>query len=570
MRIKRLLCIALTASMVLGMTVHAEESVVETEVIVEESVLETEVVAEESVVETEAIAEETIVETQAALETEAIIEETIIEIPETELVEELEDAKQYTGVEAFVVRLYNVCLNRQPDASGLADWTKQLENKEICGVDAAYGFVFSPEFIGHNLCNSDFVEQLYQAFMGRKSDAAGKADWVGKLSRGVTREEVFNGFALSMEFANLCNSYGIEIGTPVAIPVQGTQPNGKCKICGKTEAALDGVTGFVQRLYSICLNRNADESGLADWTTRLRTRAITGRDAAYGFFFSPEFINKKYNNSTYVEYLYKALMGRASDAAGKADWLNRLAKGWTREMVFDGFAGSQEFTNICDSYGIIRDDSLIPSILGTYEISVDLRDELIKEMDESMKDEGIDISFGDYMHGFTYGIILEFKSNGTYKRYADTESLESCLFNLKSALKLYMRDAFFEILKDEINSLDPTARIRNQADLENYFGMTFDQILYEALGMNLETYVELIMEDISVASLAKDIKAEGKYKAQKGKLHMSASLNTNYSESAYETYVVQGNVVTITGGVNIDESQNGGLEYPFTMIKIGN
>lgn len=62
------------------------------------------------------------------------------------------------------------------------------------------------------------------------------------------------------------------------------------------------------------------------------------------------------SNSDYVEYLYNAFMDRASDPAGKTDWLNRMeTSGQTREQVFDGFAGSQEFTNICENYGIRRD-----------------------------------------------------------------------------------------------------------------------------------------------------------------------------------------------------------------------
>ena len=103
------------------------------------------------------------------------------------------------------------------------------------------------------------------------------------------------------------------------------------------------------------MNRDADAVGLNDWTAKLKNRKISGRDAAYGFFFSQEFINKKYSDSNYVEYLYKALMGRTSDAVGKKDWIDKLANGWTREQVFDGFVGSQEFTGICESYGITRD-----------------------------------------------------------------------------------------------------------------------------------------------------------------------------------------------------------------------
>ena len=260
--------------------------------------------------------------------------------------------KKYdTGAQSFTARLYNVCLNRDPDGSGLDTWSGLLESKQMTGTEVAKGFVFSNEFKAKNLCNEDYVEQLYEAFMGRKADAAGKSTWVNLLESGTTREEVFNGFALSKEFEGLCDQYGIEQGKGIEVPKYGTIPTDSCSICGKE----DGVTSFVTRLYQVCLNRKPDESGLTDWRAHLGEHISSGREVAYGFIFSQEFINKKYSNADYVEHLYEAFMGRGSDAAGKKMWVDLLNTGWTREQVFDGFVGSQEFTGICNSYGIVRD-----------------------------------------------------------------------------------------------------------------------------------------------------------------------------------------------------------------------
>ena len=262
-----------------------------------------------------------------------------------------EVVEEITPISAFVNRLYQVCLNREPDKAGKIDWVERLEKHEVTGITAAGGFIFSQEFKNKNLCNEDYVEQLYQAFMGRASDEGGKAYWIGNLESGMTREQVFNGFAISTEFKNLCESYKIAHGYGIHVPVHGTIPTGTCTVCGKE----DGVTAFVKRLYSICLNREADEGGLNDWTGQLWARTTTGKRVAFGFIFSQEFINLNLSNEDYVEYLYLAIMGRASDAGGKADWVNRLNNGWSRDAVFNGFAGSTEFNNICNSYGIIRE-----------------------------------------------------------------------------------------------------------------------------------------------------------------------------------------------------------------------
>lgn len=260
-------------------------------------------------------------------------------------------SKSVTETKAFVTQLYQVCLEREPDGGGLQTWVNQLASGASTGTQAAHGFVFSKEFLDKNLCNEDYVKLLYKAFLGREADAGGLEAWVKILEDGKTREYVFNGFAMSNEFGKLCTKYGILRGEAIKEPIYGTLPNGNCSVCGKE----DGITGFVKRLYKVCLNREADTGGLNDWCDALRGHRSTGRDVAYGFIFSNEFTNKKLSNEDYVEHLYRAFMGRDSDAGGKAVWVNALKEGKTRKYVFDGFVGSKEFTAICNSYGILRD-----------------------------------------------------------------------------------------------------------------------------------------------------------------------------------------------------------------------
>lgn len=264
----------------------------------------------------------------------------------------VEAVVEESKVASFVTRLYNVCLNREPDAAGKATWVNQLNAGTKTGAQVAYGFVFSEEFQNRNFCNEDYVKQLYRAFMGREGDEGGLKYWINKLETGTTREEVFNGFSQSAEFNNLCKEYGITLGNGIDIPKYGTVPKGKCTVCGET----DGVTTFVTRLYNVCLDRDPDEAGLNDWTTKLWAHTRSGKDVSFGFIFSQEFQNKGLSDEDYVEYLYKAFFDRPSDEKGKSDWLNRMhTQGYSREAVFNGFVGSTEFDNLCKKYGITRD-----------------------------------------------------------------------------------------------------------------------------------------------------------------------------------------------------------------------
>ncbi len=116
-------------------------------------------------------------------------------------------------VEAFVSRFYQLCLNRQPDSSGLNSWVQDLLTGRKTGADVAKGFIFSKEFTDKNYDNATFVRILYRAFFDREPDSSGFNAWVERLNKGATRQSVVDGFAQSQEFIELCAMYAI---TPFA------------------------------------------------------------------------------------------------------------------------------------------------------------------------------------------------------------------------------------------------------------------------------------------------------------------------------------------------------------------
>ncbi len=122
----------------------------------------------------------------------------------------------------FVYRLYQNCLGRTPDAAGQEDWCAQLGRGES-GSNVAYGFVFSPEYWGRHVDNTEYVSMLYKTILGREGETAGMADWINQLNYTYTREHVLNGFLYSREFAQQCSVAGIHVGSPVAEPDSGRE-----------------------------------------------------------------------------------------------------------------------------------------------------------------------------------------------------------------------------------------------------------------------------------------------------------------------------------------------------------
>mgnify|MGYP004502968179 FL=1 len=248
-----------------------------------------------------------------------------------------QDNNAKTQIESFVKRMYTVALSREAETAGLNDWSSKLSNQEIDGAGIANGFINSAEFKNRNLNNNDYLDVLYRTFFDREADAGGKAYWMGKLQKGISRTEVLSGFVNSQEFSNLCDRFGIARGT--------MQANG-------SSIYRPGVRGYVLRMYTKALNRDGETVGVEDWTNRINTKVMSPETVAKSFFSSQEFINRNLNNADYVETLYQTFMDRASDAGGKQYWINKLNSGMSRQQVLEGFSRSEEFSKIMRRYGL--------------------------------------------------------------------------------------------------------------------------------------------------------------------------------------------------------------------------
>ena len=120
----------------------------------------------------------------------------------------------------------------------------------------------------------------------------------------------------------------------------------------------EGIVTFVNSLYADCLGRTADPTGLNDWCNKLATGQITGKQCAYGFFFSREFIEDRvFTPSELVDVYYHVFLNRAADPDGKRYWLSKINGSMdftvADAILFQGFADSTEFAGKCASYGII-------------------------------------------------------------------------------------------------------------------------------------------------------------------------------------------------------------------------
>ena len=112
-------------------------------------------------------------------------------------------------VRQFVLRNYAKALERKGETAGLETWCYLINKKKMTPAEVTESFFHSKEFINKELSDEDYVETLYETFLGRGSDPEGKAYWLNYLKKGQSRDEVMKGFSNSAEFSKIVASFGL-------------------------------------------------------------------------------------------------------------------------------------------------------------------------------------------------------------------------------------------------------------------------------------------------------------------------------------------------------------------------
>ncbi|MCR5476384.1 MAG: DUF4214 domain-containing protein [Lachnospiraceae bacterium] len=112
--------------------------------------------------------------------------------------------------------------------------------------------------------------------------------------------------------------------------------------------------GFLGNLYQLTLGREPDAEGAEYWMNRLTSREVCATELVFGFLNSPEYKAKEKTDEEYVQELYRIFLQREADAEGLAYWTGMLAQGTSRDAVAAGFANSAEFTGCCEEMNIAQ------------------------------------------------------------------------------------------------------------------------------------------------------------------------------------------------------------------------
>ena len=197
-------------------------------------------------------------------------------------------------------------------------------------------------------------------------------------------------------------------------------------------------------------------------------------------------------------------------------------------------------------------------VVGTWHRELDLTEALYKEIDQIHSN--IDVK--DYVDSFKFEFIYEFKDNGTFTCQIDEAAFDNMLAEYKLEMKAFYTDYVIYYYSDMFAQMGVTEDLSTQKALEAYMGITFEEIYQIIFGMSLDEFIDSSLSVLNIEMMTSLFTEEGKYKTSDGKLYMSAGLEYNVDPECYELYEIQGDVMTVTEGVNMEDI------YPYVMEKI--
>ncbi|MCB1921549.1 MAG: DUF4214 domain-containing protein, partial [Candidatus Competibacteraceae bacterium] len=127
----------------------------------------------------------------------------------------ISDGNPDPAAATLITHYYVSILEREPEVDGLAYWQGLIAEREAQKIDIkpvfrdmANFFFNSPEYLGRNTTDRQFITNLYLTFFQREPDEGGYAFWLEQLAGGMPRNTAMAGFLYSQEFTDFMAALG--------------------------------------------------------------------------------------------------------------------------------------------------------------------------------------------------------------------------------------------------------------------------------------------------------------------------------------------------------------------------
>jgi len=157
-----------------------------------------------------------------------------------------------------------------------------------------------------------------------------------------------------------------------------------------------------------------------------------------------------------------------------------------------------------------------------------------------------DPTMAEYMSLDTFDLplVLELKADGTYTMTVDPAAMEESMGKLVQAMSTGLEAYFAAVFAEQGLEMDVHEAL-------------------EAMGMDLDALVEELSAELTSEEMFDSFTTEGKYKAEKGRLYLTESMDEVINPAIYNTYTLDGDTLTLEQGT---EELEDGMEIMFPMV----
>ena len=218
-----------------------------------------------------------------------------------------------------------------------------------------------------------------------------------------------------------------------------------------------------------------------------------------------------------------------------------------------------------------RLDALRRQIVGSWEFTEEAPAEyaeLIDRMVGTMLGSA-STHFADYMNHIAATGTFTLRDNNTYQIAFTEAQREAFLNGIIGPLKRYYADIIRELVAQELMMSGMFVEdIHSDDAWIAATGMNFDTLIEADLGMSLDAYIDYVLQMMRgtlLDTMGASAEKQGNYRAEEGKLLISASLEEAVNDERYVNYSLDEDTLTLTGYANVPEF---GKEFPVVMSKV--
>ena len=213
-------------------------------------------------------------------------------------------------------------------------------------------------------------------------------------------------------------------------------------------------------------------------------------------------------------------------------------------------------------------------LVGTWQGRLDMTEQVRQEVDQTMAQMESLVSgdrelpqMSDYLDNIILTYTIAFNEDGTYISEVDQAGIDAMAETMKVGLADYVRQLFFVLLCETLEQMGVTQELNSVEELETFLGISMDEAISESLGMTLDEYMDMMVDEGFQESIASEgLSGVGNFKNKDGKLYMSDGLDYQVDPAYYETYELDGDTLTINVGTATVEGNES--FYPLVLHKV--